>query len=120
VIDDDDVARYLIRKQLNDLPVQLIDTNNATEGLARARHERPHAIILDLMMPEVSGFETLDELKADTRTRDIPVIIHTSMTLTQRDRQLLTEKAIAIVDKNTPESGRLRAVMVGLVEPVSQ
>ena len=120
VIDDDDVARYLVNRQLSDLPVQVIEAHNATEGLERARHDRPHAIILDLMMPEVSGFETLDDLKTDTRTRDIPVVIHTSMTLTQRDWHLLSEKSVAIVDKNHTESNRLKEVIAGLVEPVTR
>jgi signal transduction histidine kinase/CheY-like chemotaxis protein len=120
VIDDDDMARYLIRKHLSDMPVHVIDTHDAMEGLERARHERPQVIILDLMMPEVSGFETLDELKADTRTRDIPIVIHTSMSLPQRDRDLLSEKAAAVLDKNSIESGKLRAVIAQLVQTVTK
>jgi CheY-like chemotaxis protein len=116
VIDDDGLARYLIRKQLSDLPVRVIESQDGIEGLALAQRERPQAIILDLMMPEVSGFETLDALKADSRTRDLPVVIHTSMSLPLRDRDLLLEKAAAVIDKNSLETGRLRGIIADLVE----
>jgi signal transduction histidine kinase len=115
VIDDDDVARYLVKKQLTELPVLVIEAQSAIQGLERARQERPQAIILDLMMPEVSGFEALDELKADTRTRDIPVVVHTSMSVPPRDRVLLMEKAVVVLDKNRLESGELKALVADLV-----
>jgi signal transduction histidine kinase/CheY-like chemotaxis protein len=115
VIDDDDLARYLIRKQLSELHIRLIETQDSIEGLARAQQDRPQVIILDLMMPEVSGFETLDDLKTDSRTRDIPVVIHTSMSLQQRDRDLLLEKAVAVIDKNSIEASRLKDLIADLV-----
>ena len=115
-----DLARYLIRKHLSDMPVQVIETNDAIEGLERARHERPQVIILDLMMPEVSGFETLDELKADWRTRDIPVVIHTSMSLPDRDKDLLAQKAFAVLDKNSIDTGKLKAVIAEIVHTLTK
>jgi CheY-like chemotaxis protein len=52
------------------------------------------------MMPDLSGFEVLDRLKADDRTAGIPVIIRTSKVLDPRDRDLLTT-ATAIVSKES-------------------
>lgn len=55
-------------------------------------------MVLDLMMPDLSGFEVLDRLKADERTAGIPVIIHTSKVLDEHERDLLSS-ATAIVSK---------------------
>jgi CheY-like chemotaxis protein len=51
------------------------------EGLRSARGNKPNLIILDLSMPDMNGFEVLDELKKDAATQGIPVVIHTSQTL---------------------------------------
>jgi signal transduction histidine kinase len=116
VIDDDDMARYLVGRQLAMLPLAIIEESSATAGLKRARDERPIAIVLDLMMPEVSGFETLEELQSDTRTRDIPVVIHTSMTLSDRDRGLLESRAAAVLNKNAVAAGALRSAVEAIVK----
>ena len=52
---------------------------DGAEGLRQARTIRPRAITLDLLMPEVDGWEVLEELKADPATRDIPVVILSCM-----------------------------------------
>jgi CheY-like chemotaxis protein len=65
-----------------------------------ARESQPKAIILDLAMPDLSGYEVLDMLKKDPETREIPVIIHTSQQLESDDRALL-HAAVDIVSKET-------------------
>ena len=59
-------------------------------------------------MPDRSGYEVLDDLKSDDRTKHIPVIIHTSMALTQNDYDRLGNRQVAILPKS-PE-GRLPAL----------
>lgn len=64
-------------------------------------HEiQPQAIILDLSMPDLSGFQVLDMLKSDSETKDIPVIIHTSQQLESEERAKL-QAAVDIVPKAT-------------------
>ena len=60
----------------------------------------PDLIILDLSMPDLSGFEVIDNLKQDPETAKIPVIIHTSKILDAGERLLLSD-AVAVVSKNT-------------------
>ena len=59
-------------------------------------------------MPERSGFEILDDLKSDERTRDIPVVIHTSKVLTEADYSRLAGRQLAVLPKGP--TGRLPAL----------
>jgi CheY-like chemotaxis protein len=99
IVDDEEVSRYLFRGFLADTPYVPIEAGNGLEGLLRARLEQPRLIFLDLFMPEMSGFEVLDQLKADPVTRDIPVVISTLKELEEEERDQLTAKALAILPK---------------------
>ena len=57
-------------------------------------------ILLDLGLPDMTGFQVLDRLKADDQTRDIPVIIHTSRILDAAEQRLLDGRVIAVLDKS--------------------
>ena len=56
----------------------VITAESGQRGLTIARHDKPDAIILDLMMPEMDGCETLLRLKSDALVRDIPVVLLTA------------------------------------------
>jgi len=100
IVDDDEVSRYLVRSVIGNQDFAVTEAASGQEGLRRASEETPDVVILDLVMPDVSGFEVLHRLKADERTAGIPVIIHTSKVLDARDRDLLSS-AIAIVSKES-------------------
>jgi CheY-like chemotaxis protein len=99
VIDDDDVARYMLRKMLSDVPYHVIEAANGAEGVRLAREMAPQIIFLDFMMPGINAFDVLDELKGDSRTRSIPVIIHTAHSLAEEERRRLADEAAAILPK---------------------
>lgn len=115
IVDDDEAARYVLKRYLDETSFTIIEAINGPEGLRMARENRPQVILLDLMMPEMSGFEVLQRLKSDPVTRDIPVIIITSKPLQDRDRSSLDGQAIAILSKETlsPEAAiaRVREAM---------
>ena len=94
------MSRYLVRTILGTHDFAITEAASGQEGLRRAREERPDMVVLDLMMPDMSGYEVLSRLKADQRTAGIPVIIHTSKVLDARDRDLLRD-ATAIVSKES-------------------
>jgi signal transduction histidine kinase/CheY-like chemotaxis protein len=98
LIDDDEVSRYLVRNVLAQGNFRIIEAKSGQEGLLKASEEKPDAVILDLVMPEMSGFEVLRHLKTNPQTRAIPVIIHTSKALDSGERDLLSD-AIAVVAK---------------------
>jgi signal transduction histidine kinase/CheY-like chemotaxis protein len=101
VIDDDRVARYLVKKHLADAPYRVIEATNGIEGVELARKHVPHVIFLDFVMPEMSAFDVIDELKRDPVTRNIPVVIYTSKNLADAERQRLEREASAILSKQS-------------------
>ncbi len=98
-IDDDPAARYLFRKILAPTPYTLLETSDGHEGIAIARREKPHVIVLDFLLKEMTAFDVLDDLKSDPRTRDIPVIISTSHALPAEERERLAQHTDAILSK---------------------
>ncbi len=98
IVDDDEVSRYLLKGALSHSGYRLLEAHGGNEGLRLAREAKPKAIILDLAMPDLSGFEVLELLKSDPQTRQIPVVIHTSQELGSHDRALL-QAAVDIVPK---------------------
>ena len=76
-IDDDPDAIYLLRETLADEGYQVVGAADANDGIKKARAIKPFAITLDIIMPEKDGWQTLQELKANAATCDIPVIMLT-------------------------------------------
>jgi signal transduction histidine kinase/CheY-like chemotaxis protein len=99
-IDDEEVARYLVRQCLPVPAFELIEAASAEEGLRRARTERPDVILLDLVMPREGGAEALTQLKNDPRTAAIPVLVVTAMALEPAQRDALLATAVTIVAKS--------------------
>jgi len=100
IIDDEEVSRYIVRGLLAGTPYELIEARSGEEGLSKAVSEKPDVITLDLMMPQMTGFEVLTRLKADPRTSHIPVIIVTSKRLEDEERKELAKSASAILSKH--------------------
>jgi signal transduction histidine kinase/DNA-binding response OmpR family regulator len=101
LIDDDPAYRYVVKQLLADTPLQILEAVNGQEGFALADAAQPTAILLDLEMPEMSGFDVLDRLKHNPTTQAIPVIIYTSTQLSTEAQSRLTAQSIAILSKET-------------------
>jgi len=84
VVDDDPESLYIYRQLLSRQGYQVIYAINGEQVMEKARHFRPVAIILDLMLPNKSGWEVLEELKITDDLKDIPVVI--SSVLDHRER----------------------------------
>jgi two-component system alkaline phosphatase synthesis response regulator PhoP len=78
MIDDEINARMLAKMLLEREGCKVFTAAHGEEGLTLAKVERPHLVLLDLMMPKMSGHEVLQRLKGDPDTRHIPVIILTA------------------------------------------
>lgn len=101
VVDDDPTARYLVRKMLEGTPYTVLEAADGPEGVELARRERPDVIVLDFVMPQMTAFEVLDELKCDPRTRSIPVIVNTSKDLSDDERGRLAADTQAVLSKQS-------------------
>lgn len=78
VIDDEVDVVDLVCFNLEKAGYRTLKAYNGSDGLKLAQHERPSALILDLMLPGMHGFQVFDALKQDSRTKDIPVIMVTA------------------------------------------
>lgn len=99
VIDDEAASRYIAAQLFRGSHYRVLEATGGVEGAERARFEQPALIILDLIMPDRTGFEVLDELKAHRETESIPVVINTSMNLTSSDLQRLANRHAAVLPK---------------------
>jgi CheY-like chemotaxis protein len=108
VVDDDPLAQDLMRVTLGAIGIKTVACMNGEEALRAVRQEPPDALILDLMMPGMNGFEVLHALRGMPEGRDLPVFIWTSMLLTADEYGLLARSARAILTKG----GGVPATMV--------
>jgi two-component system phosphate regulon response regulator PhoB len=75
VIEDEEDVSDLIRYHLKKAKLKVLASGDGAEGLQLAVEERPDAIILDIMLPRLNGFEVTKKLRADARTAAIPLLI---------------------------------------------
>jgi signal transduction histidine kinase/CheY-like chemotaxis protein len=75
VVDDDASLRELLRQQLGERGYTVRVAANGTEAIQSVRQRRPDVIVLDVMMPDISGFDVAAVLKSDPKTQSIPIVI---------------------------------------------
>ena len=109
VVDDDPEARELVAKILEPLGFTVIRAANGEEGVELARQAAPDLVILDLVMPGISGFEVVRILKADLYTRAIPVLVVTAKDITPKDKKALSGDVEAVLSKGSLASIDLSA-----------
>jgi diguanylate cyclase (GGDEF)-like protein len=79
IIDDDVTNLKVAAEPLRADGVEILTARDGTTGISRAQLAQPDLIILDVQMPGIDGFETCRRLKADPRTKDIPIIFMTAL-----------------------------------------
>jgi CheY-like chemotaxis protein len=99
LVDDNDVARYILRELLDQPWLEVEEACNGRTATARLKEWAPDAMILDLLMPDVSGFEILRQLRAEKSTENLPVLIYTSKPLSEHERAQLESLRVRIVRK---------------------
>jgi CheY-like chemotaxis protein len=99
VVDDDEASRYLVKTLLADTGSNLLEASSGNEGMRLAKEAQPDMIVLDLSMPDISGFDVLEKLKNDSTTAQIPVIIYTSRDLSKEEREMVSP-AVGVVTKH--------------------
>ena len=106
VIDDEERVRYMVRQYLPGPEFEVASAPDGQEGLERARQDPPDVIMLDLVMPGRTGQEVVADLRAEPRTRDIPILIVTGAQLTEADARRLRGTVAGILSKAdlTPRS----------------
>lgn len=106
LVDDDPHSLQLLGTYLNPADFRVLMAFSGQEGIEMARRENPDLMVLDLMMPQVSGFDVVATLKADPQTADIPVIVVTAKQITAEDRQKLAGDVKLLIEKSQLNHGR--------------
>ena len=100
VVDDDPAAHRLMRATLEKLGYRVQCSSSGEEALALAAAEQPLAIVLDLMMPGIDGFEFLIRFRAESQNRSVPVIVWTMKDLDIDEHRKLRQLAQRVIAKN--------------------
>jgi PAS domain S-box-containing protein len=100
VVDDDLSSLKLVEALLKPLGYRPTCHSRSLEALQAVQSNPPTVIILDLLMPELNGFEFLERIRQTSAGRAVPVIVWTSKDLTLQDRERLQRSAQAIVPKS--------------------
>jgi signal transduction histidine kinase/DNA-binding response OmpR family regulator len=99
VVEDDAATRELLCRGLEKAGWQTSTAGNGREGLALLREQIPQLILLDLMMPQMNGFEFLEALRKLPEWQEIPVVVVTAKTLMEEDRARLNHYVSSVIAK---------------------
>ena len=106
IVDDDPKAVELLAAYLAEPGYVVARAYGGRAAIAAIRENRPDLIVLDLMMPEVNGFDVMEALKASPDSARLPVVVVTAKTLSQEDRAQLNGHVAAVLEKSSFNHGR--------------
>jgi CheY-like chemotaxis protein len=108
VVDDDPAICDVLASSLSSDGWRVLTAGDGEAALAAVAAEHPRAMVLDLMMPRVDGFDVLRAIRADPHTRDLPIIVVTAKDLTEQDRERLGDAAQRVLTKQALSIDELR------------
>ena len=116
VVEDDPDARERVRRVLERDGWEVVEAGNGLQALALLAELRPQLIVLDLMMPEMDGFELAARLRSDERWRALPVLVLSALDLSAEQRKRLSGSVDVIMRKGGSELEELLPEIRSLLE----
>jgi two-component system, cell cycle response regulator DivK len=99
IIEDNEQNMYLMTYLLKSFDYKVIQANNGKEGIRLAREMRPQAILLDIQLPEMNGYQVAEELRKDALLGTIPIIAVTSYAMPGDKERALASGANGYIEK---------------------
>jgi CheY-like chemotaxis protein len=99
VVEDDGLTRAALRRVMENEGWEVVEAEHGRMALERSADRVPDLVLLDLMMPEMNGFEFLEALRARESWRAVPVVVITAKELTDEDRRRLNGGVERVVAK---------------------
>jgi HAMP domain-containing protein/CheY-like chemotaxis protein/signal transduction histidine kinase len=109
VVEDDDVQRMSVVELIGNSDVKTTAVATGQEALDLLKDERFDCMVLDLRLPDMSGFELIEKLQTDLGRYDLPIIVYTGKELTRKEELHLKKVADAIIVKEASSPERLLA-----------
>jgi CheY-like chemotaxis protein len=105
VVEDDEVQRRSIAELIGESDVQITGAATAQEALEKLKNGRFDCMVLDLGLPDMSGFQLMEQMKKEPSLRTLPVIVYTGRDLTKKEETMLKRvaKTINVKDVRSPE-----------------
>ena len=102
VVEDDPSIQQLIKKmvEMRNAAVTIIASGEEANRILTKQNNHYDLVFLDLIMPEITGWDILKTLKSRPNTKDTPVIIFTGAILSEKERARMLQKASAIIAKS--------------------
>ena len=99
LVDDSSTNIALLEAILEEKGYQIIKTQNVKDALISLKKKVPHLILLDLLIPKISGFDFLEQIRKDENTKDIPVIIISALSDKESEKRVMNMGAIDFINK---------------------
>jgi hypothetical protein len=107
VIEDDPAEQMSVTELLGHSDIEIVTAATGAQALALMRDSRFDCVVLDLRLPDISGFELLEEIQADEQLRSLPIIVFTGRDLSDAEEIRLRKSAKSIVLKGVRSPERL-------------
>jgi HAMP domain-containing protein/CheY-like chemotaxis protein/signal transduction histidine kinase len=107
VVEDNAAEQLSIRELLGHDDIEIVNAGTGSDALSLLHHEACDCVVLDLRLPDMSGFEVLERMRADSALADVPVVVFTGRELTADEDAQLHTMARSIVVKGVESPERL-------------
>jgi ammonium transporter len=116
VVEDDENTREMLQRTLEKEGWGVVTAENGRLALEAMRMQPPHLVLLDLMMPEMDGFQFVSEVQRQPKWQNIPIIVVTAKDLDQTEIELLNGYVERVLQKGSEQDGTLLRQICGLVK----
>jgi hypothetical protein len=111
IVDDEQANRDWLEEVLQPAGFKVISARGGAEAIELARTRKPDLVLLDLMMPEVSGFDVVEALRSDQSTRSTPIMVLTAKDLTDADKRQLNGQVSTILRRGSTGAADLLGML---------
>lgn len=115
IVEDDPLMSRMYQKIFSFEKYEVDLAHDGEEGLSKAQSSSPTLILLDVMMPKMNGLQVLEKLKADDRTKAIPVIMLTNLAGQQDAEMALSKGAVKYLIKSEHEPKEVTDIVKGIL-----
>jgi len=116
VVDDEPANRNWLMRILEPAGFEVIEASGGREAIELAKARPPDLVLLDLMMPEVTGFDVVEALRADPKTSQTPIMILTARHLTEADKRHLNGHVSTILSRGSVGAADLLGLLKQVVD----